>query len=59
MLDSLFTPDSIAVIGASNDPGKVGYAVLNNLIRFNYTGRLYPVNPSSPEILGIKAYPKV
>ena len=59
MLDSLFNPESIAVIGASKDPRKVGYAVLNNLIRFNYKGRLYPVNPSSPEILGIKAYPKV
>jgi len=59
MLNSLFNPESIAVIGASKDPRKVGYAVLNNLIRFNYRGRLYPVNPSSPEILGVKAYPKV
>lgn len=59
MLDSLFNPESIAVIGASKDPRKVGYAVLNNLIRFNYRGRLYPVNPSSPEILGVKAYPKI
>ncbi len=59
MLESLFNPNSIAVIGASREPQKVGYAVLNNLIRFNYRGRLYPVNPSALEILGLKAYPKV
>lgn len=59
MLNSLFSPDSIAVIGASRDPKKVGYAVLNNLIRFNYQGRIYPVNPSGEEILGLKSFPKV
>lgn len=56
MLDSLFNPDSIAVIGASRDPKKVGYAVLNNLIRFNYAGDIYPVNPSGDDILGLKTY---
>lgn len=59
MLESLFNPNSIAVIGASREPQKVGYAVLNNLIKFDYRGRLCPVNPSASEILGLKAYPKV
>ncbi len=59
MLETLFTPSSIAIIGASADPRKVGHAVLNNLIRFGYTGRLFPVNPSCTEILGCTAYPKV
>ncbi|MFA4828783.1 MAG: acetate--CoA ligase family protein [Thermodesulfovibrionales bacterium] len=56
MLDSLFNPDSIAVIGASRDPKKVGYAVLNNLIRFGYKGQIYPINPSGEEILGLKSF---
>ncbi len=59
MLESLFNPSSIAVIGASNDPKKVGSAVLNNLIRYRYEGHLIPVNPAGGEILGLKAYPKV
>ncbi|MBP1927500.1 acetyl coenzyme A synthetase (ADP forming)-like protein [Methanolinea mesophila] len=53
----LFSPSSIAVIGASSDPGKVGYAVLRNLLP--YPGTLYPVNPHHNELLGRKAYPSV
>lgn len=56
MLDSLFYPKSVAVIGASKDPQKVGFSVLNNLKRFGYQGEIYPVNPKSVEILGLKAY---
>ncbi|MEW6109387.1 MAG: acetate--CoA ligase alpha subunit [Nitrospirota bacterium] len=56
MLDSLFYPQSVAVIGASADSGKVGYAVLNNIRRFNYGGKIYPVNPRADEILGIKSF---
>ena len=59
MLDALFNPRSIAVIGASQDPKKVGHAVLHNLLRYNFGGRLFPVNPSGGEILGLKAYPMV
>lgn len=57
MLDLLFHPASIAVVGASQDSRKVGHAVLNNLKRFNFSGRLYPVNPAGGEILGCKVYP--
>ena len=53
----LFRPRSIAVIGASSDPRKVGYAVFRNLLPF--TGELYPVNPNRPEVLGRKSYPSV
>ena len=59
MLVRLFQPRSIAVIGASADPKKVGHAVLNNLIRFGYAGALYPVNPSCGEILGRPAFASV
>jgi acetyl coenzyme A synthetase (ADP forming)-like protein len=53
----LFSPSSIAVIGASSDPGKVGYAVLRNLLPF--PGTLYPVNPRHKEVLGRKAFASV
>jgi acetyltransferase len=56
MLDSLFNPASIAVIGASQDSRKVGHAVLHNLARFQFPGELYPINPSGGEILGMKAF---
>jgi acetyltransferase len=59
MLDAFFDPRSIAVIGASSDEKKVGHAVLNNLIRFKYQGRLYPVNPSGGNILGLQTCAKV
>jgi acetyl coenzyme A synthetase (ADP forming)-like protein len=53
----LFTPKSIAVIGASANPNKVGYAVFRNLLTF--PGQLYPVNPGRTELLGRRAYPSV
>jgi len=56
MLDRLFKPESIAVVGASRDPKKVGYAVLNNLLKAGFKGRLFPVNPQAEDILGIKCY---
>jgi len=59
MLESLFNPNTIAVIGASQDPKKVGHAILQNLLTFKFSGKLYPVNPSGNEILGLKAFPKV
>jgi acetyltransferase len=59
MLDSLFAPASIAVIGASASPGKVGNAVMGNLLRGGYGGDLVPVNPSASEILGVPAYARL
>ena len=54
-----FNPKSIAVIGASNNTGKVGYTVLNNIIESGYQGNIYPINPKNPSILGIKAYESI
>ena len=51
----IFNAKSIAVIGASPEPGKVGYAVLRNLLSF--PGKVYPVNPKHEKILGRDAYP--
>ncbi|MCX7682475.1 MAG: acetate--CoA ligase [Anaerolineae bacterium] len=59
MLEPFFNPRSVAIIGASRDPEKLGYAVLANLINGGYPGQLYPVNPKADEILGLKAYPSV
>ena len=58
-LNYLLRPRSIAVIGASSTPGRVGYTIVNNLLQSRYSGRLYPVNPNIQETLGIKAYPDI
>jgi acetate---CoA ligase (ADP-forming) len=56
MLEKLFKPSSIAVIGASSVPGKIGYLILNHLVTQGYKGTIIPVNPKADEILGVKAY---
>jgi acetyl coenzyme A synthetase (ADP forming)-like protein len=53
----LFRPRSIAVVGASSDPNKIGYVIMRNLLSF--PGTLYPVNPRHETILGRKAYPSL
>lgn len=53
----IFYPNSIAVIGASASPNKVGYSVLRNLLSF--PGNLYPVNPTRAELFGRRVYPSV
>ncbi len=59
MLEPLFSPASVAVAGASSQPGKLGNIVLRKIIDFGYPGDLYPINPRADEILGLKAYPRV
>lgn len=61
MLEEFFTPKSVAVVGASTSPEKLGYAVLENLVNGGYVkvGKIYPINPKADEILGQKAYPSV
>lgn len=59
MLNNFFNPKSIAVIGASRTPGKVGYDILKNVIQYGYQGVVYPINPEASEILGLKAYPSI
>jgi len=59
MLDSLFRPRGVAVIGASNNTFSIGNRVMKNLITHNFKGGIYPVHPKEPEILGLKAYPSI
>jgi acetyltransferase len=58
-LGLLFKPRSVAVIGASRDPNKVGHAILKNIIESGYKGRVYPVNPKADSVLGLTAYKSV
>jgi len=57
VLEKFFLPKSIAVIGASNNPNKLGYDIFHNLKR--YGGRVYPVNVKGGEVQGVKAYRSV
>jgi acyl-CoA synthetase (NDP forming) len=58
-MDSLFNPASVAVIGASDNHGKLGYHVMKSLTRGGFSGRIIPVNPSSREIMGLKTSPSI
>ena len=58
-IDTLFHPKSVAVVGASKTPGKVGHDMLANLIRDGYQGTIIPINPSVDELLGLPCYPSL
>ena len=58
-LESIFDPKSIAVIGASREPGKIGQVITKNFLDGGFAGRVYPINPKTDEILGLKCYPSV
>ena len=58
-LDVFFSPKTVAVIGATENPGTVGRTVLWNLVTSPFGGTVYPVNPKRPSVLGVKAYPSV
>ncbi len=58
-LEFLFNPKTISVIGASKSPNKIGYAILDNIIKSGFKGSIYPVNPGEEEIAGLKTYGSV
>jgi len=55
----IMQPKSVAVIGASNENGKIGNSVMKNLINGGYKGQIFPIHPSADEIMGHKAYKSV
>ncbi len=55
----LIYPESIAVVGASSNPQKVGYAVLKNILDGGFEGSVYPINPKGKTILNTKCYPSL
>jgi acyl-CoA synthetase (NDP forming) len=59
MMDLFFQPRSVAVLGASGTPGKLGHVIVKNIADSDFAGSVYPVNPKSDEILGYKAYRSV
>jgi acetyltransferase len=58
-LDVFFSPKTVAVIGATENPGSVGRTVLWNLVTSPFGGTVYPVNPKRPSVLGVKAYASI
>ncbi|MFB3886190.1 MAG: acetate--CoA ligase family protein [Thermodesulfobacteriota bacterium] len=58
-MNAIFNPKSIAVVGASDNPGKLGSHVMRSLTEGKYPGGLYPVNPGKSEIFGLKTYPSL
>ncbi|HRR54775.1 MAG TPA: CoA-binding protein, partial [Candidatus Methanomethylicus sp.] len=58
-LDQMFNPQSIAVIGASRNPKKIGYELVSNILSGGYEGKLYLVNTEGADIMGMKSYASV
>ena len=58
-MNRIMKPDAVAVIGASGEAGKIGNSVMKNLINGGYQGKIYPINPTADEIMGMKAYKSV
>jgi acetyltransferase len=59
MLDAIFSPQTVAVVGASPDPTKLGHRVLRNIIDNGYSGRIVPIHPTATRILDLDTYPSV
>ena len=59
MLDALFRPKSVAVIGASAKELNIGNRIIRNLVEFGYTGAIYPINPKVDEVRGVKTYKSI
>ncbi len=55
-IDALFQPNSIAIIGASNSKGNIGYTIVEKLITEEFTGKVFPITPKEESILGLKTY---
>jgi 3-hydroxypropionyl-CoA synthetase (ADP-forming) len=58
-METFFTPQSVALVGASATPGKIGNSVLDSIAKHDYKGKVYPINLKADEILGIKCYPSL
>lgn len=59
ILDGLMRPKSVAIIGASATPGKIGHTVVKNLLDGGYKGKIFPINLEADEILGLKVYKSI
>src|SRR5690349_8517875 len=59
LLDTFFEPKSVAIVGASASPDKLGHVVLKNAIDSGFKGKVFPINPKAGTILGLQAYSSV
>jgi acetate---CoA ligase (ADP-forming) len=59
MLDKLFNPQSVAIIGASQKALSIGNVITKNLLKYEYKGKIYPINPKADELLGLKCFASV
>jgi len=59
VINKMLRPKSVAIVGASATPGKIGYTVVKNLLKDGYKGKIYPINQKEKEILGVKCYPEI
>lgn len=58
-LEFLFHPQSVAIVGASENPVTFGYFFMHHMLNYGFSGKIYPINPRQPEIMGVKAYPSL
>jgi len=58
-LDNFFRPRSVAVIGASRNPSKIGHVILKNMVDGGFKGRVFPINPEAKDILGFRCYKSI
>jgi acetyltransferase len=59
MLDALFKPAGVAVLGASSKELSIGNVIVRNLVNYGFSGAVYPINPKAQEICGLRAYPRL
>jgi acetyl coenzyme A synthetase (ADP forming)-like protein len=58
-MDYFFQPKSVAIIGASRDPKKIGHVIFRNFVEGHFSGKIFPINPNTEELFGHKCYPSV
>ena len=58
-MENFFTPKTIALVGASSTPGKIGNSILDSLVNYDFKGKVYPINPKASKIFGQKCYSSV
>ena len=59
ILDRFFKPKNVAVIGASNSPGKIGYKTFSNMVNGGFKGGMFPINLKGEEVCGQKGYKEI
>lgn len=59
MLEAIFAPQSVAIVGASPDPSKLGHRVLRNVVDNGFAGRVIPIHPTADQVLDLPAYPSI